>query len=279
MVISQAFAHYCLDEIRLKGGAQKTIQNYQSALNSLLGAVSDMPVELVTYELIIQWKVEMDRRGMAGSTIAGNLSKLRQVLKYLKKHNHTVLDPRDIELPRIIVKEPDYLDYGEVIKMVEHPARLRDKALIATLFSSGGRISEVLGLDWGDIVDNKAVVLGKNSKYVTLYIDRLASQLLSDYRASRSDLIPAVFISSQMRRLTVQRAEQIVSQISGELGIAKHVTPHTFRHSYATDLLKNGSDLLTVQELLHHSSITTTMRYLHLTDKRKEENYSKYHSA
>lgn len=279
MVLTDAFAHYCLDEVKLRGGAEKTIQNYVTALHSLLKAVSDIPVELMTYELVIQWKVDMDRRGMAASTIGGNLSKLREVLKYLRKHHHTVIDPRDIELPKIIIKEPDYLDHTEVLEMIDGATRPRDRAMIALLFSSGGRISEVLNLNWDDIQDNQAVVLGKNSKYVTLYVDAVALRYLTEYRASRKDRIPAIFISSQMRRMTVQRAEQVVAQISGELGIEKKVTPHTFRHSYATDLLKNGADIRTVQELLHHSNITTTMRYLHLTDKRKAENYDKYHSA
>jgi site-specific recombinase XerD len=176
------------------------------------------------------------------------------------------------------MREPDYLEADEAQQMIDATDNTRDKALIATLWSTGGRISEVLSLRRGEMTNNQAVVLGKGGKYVTLYIDKRAERLISEYLETRKDRLPYAFISGQMRCLTVQRAEQIISQVSGEVGIEKHVTPHTFRHSFATNLLTNGADIRTAQTLLHHSNVTTTMRYLHVSDKRKENSYEKYHS-
>jgi len=278
MTISEAFERYIF-EARLNGASLKTGKNYTSAQNCLITGCGDIPVELINYDYVIRWKMYMDYRGMQPSTISGNLSKLRQVLKYLRKHNISVIDPRDIELPRVIVKEPDYLQPDEAQQMIDCAISDRDKALVATLWSTGGRISEVLSLKRNEIIDNKSVVLGKGGKYVTLYIDKRAEKHIRTYLDTRRDKLPYIFISAQMRRLTVQRAEQIVNQIAGELGFEKHVTPHTFRHSYATDLLVNGADIRTVQTLLHHSNVTTTMRYTHVSDKRKEESYNKYHSV
>lgn len=277
MRVSEAFVHYIVEK-RLNGGSEKTAKNYRSVLNGLLKVVGDVPVELITYEHITRWKMHLMSEGKANSTIASNLSSLREVLKYLKKHHHNVLDPRDIELPRVIVKEPDYLDYSEVQNIIDAAERPRDKALIATLWSTGARISEVLSLDRDSIQDNKAVVLGKGSKYITLYIDKHAQQYIQDYLETRNDRIPAIFTSAQRRRLTVQRAEQIVNELTADAGIDKRVTPHTFRHSFASDLLHNGADIRSVQMLLHHSSITTTQRYTHIKDKLKEDNYARYHS-
>jgi site-specific recombinase XerD len=277
MVISDAFKRYIF-EAKLNGGSIKTGRNYTSTLNCIVKGCGDIPVELIDYDYVIRWKMYMDYRGMQSSTISHNLTHLRQVLKYLSKHGSKVIDFRDIELPRVLIKEPAYLEADEARQMVDYAISDRDKALIATMWSTGGRISEVRSRRRGEMVNNQAVVLGKGGKYVTLYIDKRAEKLINEYLESRRDKLPYVFISAQMRRLTVQRAEQIVNQISGELGIEKKVTPHTFRHSFATNLLINGADLRTAQTLLHHSNITTTMRYTHVSDKRKEDSYQKYHS-
>lgn len=278
MTISEAFNNYCLEEIQLKGGSERTVKNYRSILSSFLKGCSDIPVDLISYEHIVRWKLYMNSIGNSTATIKSNLTAVRQVLKYLRKHHFNVIDPRDIELPKVVTKETEYLDYSEVQAMIDHAIRPRDKALLACLFSTGGRISEVLSFNRDTIQDNQAVVLGKGSKYITLYIDKHAQAYIQAYLDTRRDKLPPLFVSGQNRRLTVQRAEQIVHQIAGEIGIEKNVTPHTFRHSYATDLLQNGADLRTVQELLHHKLISTTIRYTHVSNKRKEESYAKYHS-
>jgi site-specific recombinase XerD len=285
MTLSEAFAMYCVEEIRLKGKSDKTGKNYMSTLSCFTRHCGDIPIELVSYETVIRWKLAMEYQGIASSTISGNLSNLRQVLKFFLKRGLNVLNPLMIELPRIIITERDYVTPDEAKQMIACAIRPRDKALIATLWSSGGRISEVLSLNKGDIMNNKAHVVGKNSKLVTLRIDSSAQRYINEYLETRRDRLPAMFISSQMRRITVQRAEQIVNQIAGELGFTrpdgtdKNITPHTFRHGYATDLLTNGADLVTAQKLLGHSSINSTKIYMHVSEPRQDENYTRFHSV
>lgn len=284
MTISEAFANYSLEEIRLKGGAYKTEQNYRTALHCLLKSCTDIPIEFLTYEHVLKWKTFMDYRGLQSSTIATNLQALRQVLKYLIRLHHSVLDPRDITTPKITQQEPDYLEYPEIQAMIDYTSNIRDKALIATLWSSGGRISEVLNINIQAIDKGRVQLLGKGSRLVTLRIDKHAQGYIDDYLNTRHDKIPALFISSQMRRLTVQRAEQIVSQIAGELnfqrpdGREKRVTPHTLRHSFASDLVTNGADIVTTQKLLNHTSPNSTKRYIHISQPREDENYQRFHS-
>jgi len=285
VLVSQAFELYCLHELKLRGGAAKTVRNYQSVLNVFIRICGDIPVSLVTRDHVIRWRLCLEAEGIQLSTMSSYLSKLRQVLKYLKTQGYNVLDYQQVALPTVVITERDFVTSDEAKRMVEAAERLRDKALIATLWSSGSRIAEILNLNRDSIQNGRAYVIGKNSKQVVVRIDSTAQKHIRAYLDSRSDRLPALFISAQMRRLNVQRAEQIVNQIAGELGLSrpdgteKRVTPHTFRHGHATDLLTNGADLATVQQLLGHSNISTTRIYAHVSQQREDEMYSRFHSS
>jgi integrase/recombinase XerD len=284
MLISAAFDQYILDA-KLNGCSPKTVKNTITAKNSFVKACGDVPATFLTFQHVMQWKVDLDQNNKSDSTIKGYLGCLRNVIKFLHKHGVTVMDFRDIELPKVKKKQKDHVTPTEARRMVDYAQRNRDKALIATLWSSGCRISEVLALNRDALEDPKPYVVGKGSKQVLVQLDDTARKCIQAYLVERRDKLPALFISGQMRRLTVQRAEQIVNQISGELdirrpdGIEKHITPHAFRRGYATDLHLNGADIVEVQQALHHSSITTTRQYIIPDEKRKDEAYRKYHSA
>lgn len=278
MTLTEAFTLYTFEEVKLKGGAEKTLRNYNTVLNSILSALADIPIEMIDHQAVIRWKMHMHSKGKQPSTIKSELGKLRQILKYLKDHNYKVMDYRDIDLPRVVRKESTWLDVDEIKLMIEACTNIRDKAIVMALFSSGGRISEVLSLNRNSIVDGKAEVLSKGSKWVTLYFDNNTIRTINEYLDSRNDKIPALFISGQYRRITVSRVEQIFHVLEAEAGIEKNVTPHVMRHSFATDLLTNGADLKTVQEHLNHSSIMTTMVYAHMSKGRKDETYKKHHT-
>jgi integrase/recombinase XerD len=284
MLISHAFENYSL-EMKLQGMSAKTLQNYSSVCHHLIKSCGDVPVEFITYEQVLRWKYTMDYEGKKSSTMSSNLSRLREVFKYLRSHNYIVLDPRDITLPRVVVEEKDYLDHSDVQKMIDNAERPRDKALIAVMWSTGGRISEVLSLNRDSVVDGMAHVIGKGGRLVTLRIDNTAAKYIEEYLATRHDRIPPLFISAQMRRITVSRAEQLINEIAGELnftradGYEKRITPHSIRHSFATDLVVNGADLVTTQKLMNHASINSTKRYVHLNQPRENENYARFHSS
>lgn len=276
MNVTDAFARFDLEQ---KGKAAKTSKNYLVAMNSFIACCGDLPVGLITREHVVRWKIYMDSRGNAISSMSTNLSKLRNVLNYLRSCGFAVIDPAIIKLPKVTQKEVTYLEYGEVQKIIDAAENIRDKAIIACLFSTGCRISELLNLNREDITGNSAVVTGKGHKYRQVYFDGHALRYLEEYLSNRKDKLSPLFISGQRRRITVSRVQQIIHEYTDMAGITKNVTPHVFRHSYATDLLWNGSDIMAIKGLLGHTQITTTMRYLHVTDKHKEEAYKKYHSA
>lgn len=278
MTLTKAFELFIFENIKLQGGAKKTQINYQTAINSLLTCIPDIPVKLLTLEHIVKWKMAMDERGNSINTISHNLSCLRSVLRFLRTRGQDVLDPSSVSLPKIKRHQPTFLDYSEVQYMLDCCDNPRDKAIIACLFSTGCRISELLDLDRGDIREHEAMVTGKGSKQRVVYFDNTALRLLDEYESTRRDHLKPLFVSSQNRRLTVSRVQQVIHEIADRAGMEKNVTPHVFRHSYITDLVLNGAPLPVIQKLAGHTQLSTTMIYTHITDKNTQETHSKYHS-
>lgn len=278
MLISEAFDMFIFEEIKLKNGAVKTRQNYLTSKIHILKTLGDFPVEVMSLEHMTRWKMQMDSTGMQSTTMKTYLGHVRSVLKFLASRGMNVMDYRTITLPMIKRSKPTYLDYSEVQAVIDATDSPRDKAIIACLFSTGCRISELLNLNRDDISDMQAVVLGKGTKYRTVYFDKTSYQYLQDYLETRKDRIPALFISGQYRRITVSRVEQILHVLSAEAGLDKNLTPHVLRHSYATDLVVNGANIMAVKDLLGHASITTTQIYTHMSNPHLKNVYEKHHS-
>jgi site-specific recombinase XerD len=152
------------------------------------------------------------------------------------------------------------------------------------LFSSGARISELLQLDRDSIVLNEfgegeAQIEGKGNKPGVLTFDSNALKILNDYTETRNDPIRPLFISGQRRRITVSRVEQLCHEYADMAGIDKNVTPHVWRHTFASDLKLNGADIYDISKQLRHSNIATTMIYTHISDQKKANDYRKYHTS
>ena len=278
MLVSSAFNTF-LFEARLGGQKDKTRRNYLTTLNSFITAVGDIPIELLALEHITRWKMFLDAQGKAHSTMSAYLCHLRGVLKFVASRNVKVMDYREVTLPRVKQNKPVYLEYGEVQMIIDATDNVRDKAIIALLFSTGCRISELLSINRGDILGNEVVVTGKGDKHRRVYIDPKAMKLLVAYMETRTGTRTPLFISGQYRRLTVSRVEQIIHQTTNAAGIEKNVTPHVFRHTFATDLLRNGANIRAIQNMLGHSNLNTTMRYTHVSDIDLEAAHKKYHSS
>jgi len=168
---------------------------------------------------------------------------------------------------------------------------LRDRAIIDLLFSSGLRVSELIGLNRDSInLDRREfIVRGKGGKDRPVFISQSAADKLSDYLDARTDQLPALFLnnsrnlpsastSGNFRRLSPRSIQRIIEKYARAAGITKHVTPHTMRHSFATDLLMNGADIRSVQGLLGHADISTTQIYTHITDAHLKDVHEKFHS-
>lgn len=285
-----------------RGRSSKTAANYDHYLERFVEYTGNIDVGNISTELVRKYRLWLARytndSGENLSTITQNyhLIALRGFLAYLAKRDISSLSPEKIELPKIIRKQVTFLTPEEVTRMLDVvpaddiPTHLRDKAIVELLFSSGLRVSELVSLNRDSINTKRRefMVRGKGQKDRPIFISPQAADHVDRYLSSRTDSLPALFLnysrnnstdsSGNYRRLTSRSIQRIISKYARLAGIVKHVSPHTMRHSYATDLLMNGADIRSVQAMLGHSDISTTQIYTHVTDQHLKDVYDKHHS-
>lgn len=299
-----------LEHLEIEAGrSKKTIDNYRLYLERFHDLSKDIlnkenlkPSD-ITKELLRKYRLKLNRYGseMGGEdlkviTQAYHLIALRGFLKYLARRDIKSLDPSLVDLPKAARKQVTFLHYDEVEDMLEQidlstESGLRDRAIIELLYSGGLRVSELVGLnrDSINLERREFVVRGKGSKDRPIFISQSAADRVQDYLDARTDSLPALFLnnsrnlqavdtSGNYRRITARSVERIVEKYARLAGITKHVSPHTLRHSFATDLLMNGADLRSVQSMLGHADISTTQIYTHVTDAHLKDVHEKFHS-
>lgn len=264
--------------------------------------LSDFTPADITLELVRKFRLQLNREtdrygeNLEAITQAYHLIALRGFLKYLAKRGIETLDPSLVELPHVVRKQVTFLHYDEVENLLDQidlstETGLRDRAIIELLFSGGLRVSELVKLNRDSInLDRREfLVRGKGRKDRPVFISKAAAERVQDYLDARTDSLAPLFLnnsknlstpdtSGDYRRLTARSIERIVQKYARLAGITKHVSPHTLRHSFATDLLMNGADLRSVQTMLGHADISTTQIYTHITDQHLKEVHDKYHS-
>jgi len=299
-----------LEHLEIEAGrSKKTIDNYRLYLERFVEIAleitnkGEMKASDITRELVRKYRIKLNRYGSQNGsedlqtiTQAYHLIALRGFLKYLAKRDIKSLDPSLIELPHVVRKQVTFLHFDEVEEMLDQidlstESGLRDRAIIELLYSGGLRVSELVGLnrDSINLERREFMVRGKGSKDRPIFISQSAADRVQDYLDARTDSLPALFLnnsrnkqtadtSGDYRRMTVRSIERIVEKYARLAGITKHVSPHTLRHSFATDLLMNGADLRSVQSMLGHADISTTQIYTHVTDAHLKEIHEKFHS-
>lgn len=278
MLLSEAFIKYDINVLYSEGFKPKTRRNYRSSLNSFLSVWGDVPVNDIDFDKIDSWKVSMSRRGKLASSIGPNLSHLKSVLCYVNKSGIRTIDPRDIERPPIKRNSPTWLTIGEIGSILAVIERPRDKAIFAMLFDSGARVSELLSLNRDSIHDGQAMIEGKGDKPGILRFG-MSLKYLDEYLKTRNDALRPLFVSGQYRRITVSRIEQLAHEYADKANIDKNVTPHVYRHSFASDLKLNGADIFDIQQQLRHTNIQSTMIYTHVHNKKVDADYKQFHSS
>lgn len=301
MYVSELLLDY-IEHLEVEGGrSAKTAENYKLYLERFVEFTNDTTVDKITSEVIRKYRLWLNRYKnynddeLATITQSYHLIALRGFLTYLSKRDIPSLSPEKIELPKISRKQVTFLHYDEVARLldtisIESEDGLRDRAIIELLFSSGLRVSELVNLN-RDHVNTKRrefMVRGKGQKDRPVFIGEAAAARVEDYLAARLDNLPPLFLSysrnntastsGDYRRLSTRSIQRIINKYAKLAGITKHVSPHTMRHSFATDLLMNGADLRSVQVMLGHSNISTTQVYTHVTDEHLREVYEKFHS-
>lgn len=285
-----------------QGRSLKTINNYDHYLTRIEDYAGDITLKDITPDFVRKWRLWLNRLGtnvsdeLQKSTINYHLIALRSFLKWCAKRDLTTLSADKIELAKNSRKEVSFLSPEELNKLFAQPNTstlqgLRDRAILELLFSSGLRVSELTNLNKEHInlKTKEFTVRGKGQKDRPIFISDNASNWIEQYLDERNDTIPALFIghsnkkikedrSGDYLRLTPRSIQRMVSRYALLAGITKHVSPHTLRHSFATDLLRNGADLRSVQAMLGHSNISTTQIYTHVTDPHLKSVHKKFHS-
>ncbi len=226
------------------------------------------------------------------SSVGRTLSSIKGFFRYLARQKLISRDPSaGIATPKKEQQLPVHLTVDDMFRLLdapsaECPAGLRDRAILEVTYSCGLRVSELVGLDWNDIDDgNETVrVRGKGNKERIVPIGRAALQALDAYRARRGQLCrrtlfddSAIFLNRQGTRLTTRSVARLLDHYLKVSGVATKASPHALRHSFATHLLNAGADLRAIQELLGHSSLSTTQRYTHLNFEELMRVYDKAH--
>lgn len=282
--------------------SQKTIRNYDHYLTRLLDfAGDDIEVEDIDSEVIRKWRLWLNRLGtntsdeLGKTTLNYHLIAMRSFLKFCTKRDIECLPPEKIELARTRRKQVTFLNEDELGRLFMQPdlekiSGLRDRAILELLFSSGLRVSELVGLDRDHInlKRREFMVRGKGQKDRPIFISPVAAEWVGAYLDRREDNTRPLFVrysgrksvdlSGNYHRLTARSVQRLVSRYALLAGITKPVSPHTLRHSFATDLLMNGADLRSVQALLGHSNISTTQIYTHVTDPHLKSVHERFHS-
>lgn len=280
-----------------KGRSLKTVANYERYLNRFIDFARISKPKEINDETVRRFRLWLNRQPGLESELKKNtqnyhLIALRTFLKYLEKRGVTSMAPTKIELAKTSARQLDLIGSEDLTRLLEAPEgseekALRDKAILELLFSTGLRVSELCSLDRDSINLSKDEfsIRGKGEKVRLVFLSPEAKTAVKAYLDKRKDMEEAMFVNlktgannkDSSGRLTPRSVERIIKFYAIKAGISKKVTPHTLRHSFATDLLQNGADIRSVQMMLGHSSISTTQIYTHVTDKHLRDIHKHFH--
>lgn len=286
-----------------KGRSQKTIENYDRYLSKFLAWAKIKQADQINDELVRNFRIYLNHfkdkknHSLKKNTQSYYIIALRNFLKFLAKKDVKTLPAEKVEIGKTSEREISFLENTEIERIIKATQgdsfkTIRDQAILELLFSTGMRVSELVSINRNQLNLNREElsVRGKGDKIRVVFISETAKTALKKYLRERNDIDPALFIRSEYfirqaphhkkdsLRLTPRSIQRIVKYYATKAGIVKNVHPHTFRHSFATDLLTNGADIRSVQAMLGHTSITTTQIYTHVTNPRLKEIHKAFHN-
>lgn len=288
-----------------KNRSQLTVRNYDFYLKRFFDYAKIGSPADITADKARQFRIHLNRLSVNGKYLCKatqnyHIIALRSFLKYLAKQDIKTLAAEKLELAKIGERTVEFLEGTDLERILEAPLQIknpeiikfRDKAILELFFSTGLRVSELanLKIDSVNLKKDEFTVRGKGDKPRIVFLSNQARYWLKQYLEKRHDTEPSLFIGHDRARdnrakennknsvsLTPRSIQRLVQKYAKVAGITKHVTPHTLRHSYATDLLMNGADIRSVQSMLGHSSITTTQIYTHITNQQLRDVHKAFH--
>jgi len=287
-----------------RGRSLYTIKNYEFYLTRFIKWSKITSPAKIDMDLVREFRLWLNRlsrkdRTLKKSTQNYHLIALRAFLKYLTIRDIKTMAPEKIELAKMPQRQVEFLEGSDLERLLTAPLQTddkkiiqtRDKAILELFFSTGLRVSELASIKRENVNFKKDefTIRGKGSKLRIVFMSNQAKHWVKEYLNKRSDPTEWLFIRHDKAKrssenkgkhtegLTPRSIQRLVQKYTKRAGITKHVSPHTLRHSFATDLLKGGADIREVQAMLGHASITTTQVYTHITDKHLSEIHKKYH--
>lgn len=292
---SEEFLNYSRIE---RGLSNNSISAYTRDLQRFSEFLSKRRVELRDFgpKELDEFIIGLNEEKFATSSINRVISALRSFYGYLEREHQFVNPMKDVESRKIALRLPKALTIAQITSLIEGSSSeddlisLRNKAILELLYSTGGRVSEIVGINLSDIFESNDVrvikLRGKGGKERVVPMGSFSIKALDDYvvrvrpslqlKSSKSKS-EALFLNQRGTRISRQSAWQIVVDSARKSGLSEGISPHVFRHSFATHLLDGGADIRVVQELLGHSSVTTTQIYTLITIDKIRESYSLAH--
>lgn len=287
------FEEYLLVELGLAPNTRAAYLRDLRLLQKALGLREAEALLKVSRRQLLAYLVQLKQAGRSASTIARKLASIKAFYRFLTAERYIRRDPAAVlEAANKGLQLPKVLSVDEVDRLLEQPNLgtldgYRDKTMLELLYATGMRVSELISVPVQnvDLKMQYLIVMGKGSKERMLPLGRTALRYLERYLNvvrpqllhGRPDAAAELFVTSWGGGMTRQRVNEIIEEYGVSAGIGKKITPHMLRHSFATHLLNNGTDLRVVQELLGHANISTTQIYTHLDVARLREVYDKTH--
>ena len=278
------FLHHLRGE---KNVSPHTERSYRSDLAQFANCIGDKDPASITHIDIRSFLAHLLEKKARKTSIARKLSAIRSFFKYLHRQELVASDPTGaISTPKQEKRLPAVLTVDDTLRLLNTPGPdaadpLRDRAVLETLYSTGIRVSELVGIDDEDIDRTARLVRirGKGRKERIVPVGKAALDAIDAYCASKQPGVSTniIFTNASGKRLTVRSVQRILATYRKKLGLSQKASPHTLRHSYATHLLESGADLRAIQELLGHASLSTTQRYTHLDLDSLMETYDRAH--
>ena len=272
-----------------RNASEHTLRNYAKDLSLLEEALGEIPLEKAELLSLRQFSADQRTKGLSKGTIARRVATIRSFFRFLHREGFVAANPAlGLVRPKQDRKLPAFLSQEETARLVEAPkgdgfAPARDRAILETLYSTGLRVSELVGLKVRDVdlIGGTLRAFGKGRKERIVPVGSFSVQAIRRYIATlkpeQSDPDKPLFQNRLRGRLTDRSVRRILNRYLARASVATKVSPHALRHSFATHLLDRGADLRSVQELLGHSSLTTTQIYTHVTTERLKKVYESAH--
>ena len=268
-----------------KNYSPHTLLNYHVDLEEFSIFLGQVSVQKVDYPTLRRFLAQLRTRNLKPRSVARKLSSLRSFFRYLQREKIIFSNPAALVVtPKLDKPLPHFLSEQEAVKIIEAPpsdkiSQFRDKSIFEVLYSTGIRVSELVGLDIEDVdfISNIIKVMGKGRKERLVPIGDKALEALQNYIDKRPLKSDVLFLNKNGTRLTSRSVCNIINKYVLKEAMNQHVTPHMFRHSFATHLLNHGADLRSVQELLGHVNLSTTQIYTHLTTDKLKKVYDQAH--